>query len=67
MAGIGGMMWQGERVYRISREEHERRQLEKWYGDKRRKTWKARLRGKIAGHKGGTGSCPQMELEECAV
>ena len=43
LALIGFLMWQGERVDRISREEHEVRQLEKWYGDKQATTWKERF------------------------
>jgi Tfp pilus assembly protein PilO len=43
LVSIGAMMWQGDRVDRISREEHEVHHLEKWYGDKQARTLKERF------------------------
>jgi predicted negative regulator of RcsB-dependent stress response len=40
---IGFLMWQSERVDRISRDDFEVRQLEKWYGDKQPRTLKDRF------------------------
>jgi hypothetical protein len=49
LASIGGLMYQAERVDRLSRDDSEVRQLEKWYGNEQARTWKARLQAWLDG------------------
>ena len=49
LASIRGLMYQAERIDRINRHDHEVRQLDKWYDDRKARTWKARLQAWLDG------------------